>query len=65
MRNVTTWQGRQQRPTSSLHWAKRPLPEPPRTRHVSKWTRLPLDPVQYELDEWLKDAAVGYTFDGE
>ena len=64
MQNVTTWQGRQ-RPISSLHWAKRPLPEPPRTRRVSKWTRLPLDRVQYELDEWLKDAAVGYTFDGE
>lgn len=53
------------RPDTVLHWAKRPLPEPPRTRRVSKWTRIPLDPVQNELEEWLKDAAVGYTFDGE
>jgi hypothetical protein len=53
------------RPDAALHWAKRPLPEPPRTRRVSKWTRVPLDQMQSELDEWLKDAAVGYTFDAE
>jgi hypothetical protein len=64
MENVTI-AGGHQRPISSLHWAKRPLPEPPRTRRVSKWTRVPLDRVQTELDEWLKDASVGYTFDGE
>jgi hypothetical protein len=64
MQDVTTLHGHP-RPIASLHWAKRPLPEPPRTRRVSKWTRVPLDPVQSELEEWLKDAAVGYTFDAD
>jgi hypothetical protein len=64
MQNVTAPRG-QTRPLSSLHWAKRPLPEPPRSRRVSKWTRVPLDRVQSELEEWLKDAPVGYTFDGD
>ncbi len=54
-----------QRPLATLHWAKRPLPEPPRTRRISKWTRIPLDKVQSELEDWLKDVAIGYTFDGE
>jgi len=53
------------RPDATLHWAKRPLPEPPRTRRVSKWSRLPLDRMQSELEDWLKDVAIGYTFDGE
>jgi hypothetical protein len=47
------------------HWAKRPLPEPPRTRRVSKWSRLPLDPLQDELEAWLRDQSVSYTFDGD
>jgi len=64
MQDVTTLHGHP-RPISSLHWAKRPLPEPPRTRRVSKWTRVPLDDVQAELEDWLKDAAVGYTFDAD
>jgi hypothetical protein len=63
--NVSLIRGAQRYPQAALHWAKRPLPEPPRTRRVSKWTRIPLDRVQTELEEWLKDAAVGYTFDGE
>lgn len=53
------------RPMAMMHWAKRPLPEPPRTRRVSRWTRMPLDTVQSELEEWLRDVAVGYTYDGE
>jgi hypothetical protein len=53
------------RPISTLHWAKRPLPEPPRTRRISKWTRVPLDRMQAELEDWLKDCAVGYTFDAD
>jgi hypothetical protein len=64
MQNVTTPHG-QPRPASMLHWAKRPLPEPPRSRRVSKWTRIPLDALQSELEDWLKDAAVGYTFDAD
>ncbi len=56
---------RRSRSEASLHWAKRPLPEPPRTRRVSKWTRLPLDRLQIELEAWLRDAAIGYTVDGD
>jgi hypothetical protein len=47
------------------HWASRPLPEPPRTRRVSKWTRLPLDRMQDELEAWLRERSVSYTYDGE
>ncbi len=47
------------------HWAARPLPEPPRTRRVSKWTRVPLDRLQDELEAWLRDSSVRYTYDGE
>ncbi len=64
MHNAATIRAHE-RPAATLHWAKRPLPEPPRTRRVSKWTRVPLDRVQSELEEWLKDAAIGYTFDAE
>ncbi|MGH2377897.1 MAG: hypothetical protein ACRDGT_05420 [Candidatus Limnocylindria bacterium] len=55
----------QQRSVLGQHWAKRPLPEPPRTRRVSKWTRLPLDPMQDELEAWLREQSVSYTFDGD
>lgn len=51
--------------TSGLHWAKRPLPEPPRTRRVSKWTRLPLDRLQEQLEEWLREQSVSRTYDGD
>ena len=47
------------------HWAKRPLPEPPRTRRVSKWTRVPLDRMQEQLESWLREHSVSYTYDGE
>lgn len=63
--NVSVTGQRRARPVAGLHWAKRPLPEPPRTRRVSRWTRVPLDRIQSELDDWLKDASVGYTFDGD
>jgi hypothetical protein len=53
------------RSASGLHWAKRPLPEPPRSRRVSKWSRLPLDGMQDELEAWLREHSVSYTFDGE
>jgi hypothetical protein len=63
--DVTFMRGGRLVPQAALHWAKRPLPEPPRTRRVSKWTRTPLDRLQGELEEWLKDVALGYTYDGE
>jgi len=47
------------------HWAARPLPEPPRSRRVSKWTRVPLDRLQDELESWLREHSVSYTYDGE
>ncbi len=48
-----------------LHWARRPLPEPPRTRRVSKWTRIPLDGLQEKLEEWLSEQSVKFTYDGD
>lgn len=47
------------------HWASRPLPEPPRTRRVSKWTRVPLDRMQDQLEAWLREQSVSYTYDGD
>ena len=47
------------------HWAARPLPEPPRSRRVSRWTRVPLDRLQDELESWLREHSVSYTYDGE
>jgi len=63
--NVSITSQRSSRPDSARHWARRPLPEPPRTRRVSRWTRVPLDRIQTELDDWLKDVSIGYTFDGD
>jgi len=54
-----------QRRGAGLHWAARPLPEPPRTRRVSKWTRLPLDRLQDELEGWIREQSLSYTYDGE
>ncbi len=50
---------------AGLHWAKRPLPEPPRTRRVSKWSRVPLDRTQEALETWLREQSVAYTYDGD
>lgn len=56
---------RAQRSNMGRHWATRPLPEPPRTRRVSKWTRVPLDGMQDELEKWLREHSVTYTYDGD
>lgn len=53
------------RQVTGLHWAKRPLPEPPRTRRVSRWARLPLDGFQEKLEEWLSEQSVDRTHDGD
>jgi hypothetical protein len=63
--NVSVIGQRGRRSDASLHWAKRPLPEPPRTRRVSKWTRVRFDRLQGELEDWLKDITVGYTHDAD
>ena len=47
------------------HWAARPLPEPPRTRRVSKWMREPVDRLGRLLEDWLAEMKDRYTFDGE
>ena len=47
------------------HWAARPLPEPPRTRRASRWTLEPLDRVGLQLEEWLRELAVGNTLEGD
>ena len=53
------------RPFPGRHWAARPIPEPPRSRRVSKWSRVPLDKLQDELEGWLREHSVSYTYDGE
>lgn len=60
-----TLRARHQRPFAGLHWAKRPLPEPPRTRRVSKWTSVPLDAMQDALESWLREQPLAYTHDGD
>lgn len=53
------------RPFPGRHWAARPIPEPPRSRRVSKWTHVPPDKLQDELEGWLREHSVSYTYDGE
>ena len=43
----------------------RSLPEPPRSRRVSKVAREPKDRFARVLEEWLSDLAVASTFDGD
>jgi hypothetical protein len=47
------------------HRVARPLPEPPRTRHVSKVGRRPTDPLGIVLEEWMSELRMGYTHSGE
>ena len=42
-----------------------PLPEPPRTHHVSKTETTPKDRVGRELEDWLSDLTVVSTADAE
>ena len=60
--NAATPAGR--RPAGT-HWAARPLPEPPRTRRVSRSSRVPLDGIQDQLEQWLREQSVSYTFDAD
>ncbi len=45
--------------------AHRSLPEPPRTRRVSRWAREPKDRLARALEEWLSDLAVATTQDAD
>lgn len=47
------------------HWVARPLPEPPRVRHISKVGRRPTDPLGILLEEWMADIRIGYTEPGD
>jgi hypothetical protein len=47
------------------HWAARPLPEPPRVRHVSKIGRPATDPLGILLEEWVAELRIGYTEPGD
>jgi hypothetical protein len=47
------------------HWAARPLPEPPRSRRVSKTAPIPVDRMGMLLEDWMRELTVGNTLDGE
>ncbi|OGN84806.1 MAG: hypothetical protein A3H36_08305 [Chloroflexi bacterium RIFCSPLOWO2_02_FULL_71_16] len=63
--DVSDTRGGSPRSDAVRHWAKRPLPEPPRTRRISKISRVPLDGLQSELEAWLSEQSVSYTYDGD
>ncbi|HEV2011179.1 MAG TPA: hypothetical protein VGS17_09165 [Candidatus Limnocylindria bacterium] len=46
------------------HSVARPLPEPPRTRKVSKLARS-TDALTRALEEWLAEVRLRYTIGGE
>lgn len=47
-----------------VHETPRPLPEPPRTWHVSKIAR-PADRLTRALEEWLAEVKLRYTLGGD
>ncbi len=47
------------------HRVARPLPEPPRTRHVSKVGRHATDRLGILLEEWVIELRMGYTQPGD
>jgi hypothetical protein len=51
--------------TVSRHWAARPLPEPPRYKRTSALSRVPLDEMGRQLEDWMRDLVLGNTIDGE
>ncbi len=51
--------------TGGRHWAARPLPEPPRTRRISRIARTPLDRLGTLLEEWLAELVLGNTIEGD
>jgi hypothetical protein len=67
MKDVARGNGRTHVPILFLgqHRVARPLPEPPRTRHVSKVGVPATDEVGLALEEWMRDLRVGYTEPGD
>ncbi len=60
MTAVVNWRGDAPRKHQHL-----PLPEPPRTRRVSKTSRAPKDRMTKALEEWLSDLTVARTIDAD
>jgi hypothetical protein len=53
------------KPLRFTHFRARPLPEPPRFRHVSRVGRPPTDRLGKLLEEWLAELRGGYTIAGD
>lgn len=47
------------------HFVPRPLPEPLRSRHVSRLGRPPVDRLGKLLEQWLAELRGGYTIAGD
>ena len=52
-------------PLRSTHFVPRPLPEPPRYRHVSRVGQPPTDRLGKLLEQWLAEVRGGYTIAGD
>lgn len=47
-----------------VHSVARPLPPPPRTAHVSRWSK-DTDRLTKALEEWLVEVKLRYTLGGD
>ena len=47
------------------HHVARPLPEPERSKHVSRVGQPPVDELGKLLEQWLKELRGGYTIAGD
>lgn len=48
-----------------IHRVARPLPEPERSKHVSRVGQPPTDELGKLLEQWLKELRGGYTIAGD
>lgn len=53
------------KPHRTTHFLARPLPEPPRYKHVSRIARPPHDRLGKLLEQWLAEVRGGYTIAGD
>jgi hypothetical protein len=53
------------KPLRSTHFVARPLPEPLRSKHVSRVARPPVDRLGKLLEQWLAELRGGYTIAGD
>jgi hypothetical protein len=60
MTEITRW--RSAGPRKHFHL---PLPEPPRTRQVSRTARAPKDGTARALEEWLRELTIARTVDAD